>query len=126
MTGRDANRDVYCGDVDLARRPRGDLFRTRLLEEQLGGLREAFGASYGVYWEADPEGRTLRFGQDSGSAADELRRSSREARFREGESLPGQAWRSRDLLVYSDRAEQRGCNRSAAGVRAGLRGAASR
>jgi methyl-accepting chemotaxis protein len=86
----------------------------------LGTIREAFGWPYATYFEVDPADQRLKFALDSGSAAEEFRRASREGKFREGEGLNGQAWRAREMMVATDLTEVRGCSRAGAGARNGL------
>ena len=90
-----------------------------VIAASLQTIREAFGLTYGSYWSVDPSDHTLKFATESGSATDDLRRISKDARFREGEGLNGLSWRSRDLYVVTDLAELRGCSRAAAAVRGG-------
>ena len=90
-----------------------------VIAASLQTIREAFGLTYGSYWSVDPSDHTLKFATESGSATDDLRRMSKDARFREGEGLNGLSWRSRDLYVVTDLAELRGCSRAAAAVRGG-------
>ncbi len=42
-----------------------------------GHVREAFGWSYGSFWEVNPTDHALRFAQDSGSVSEEFRRVTR-------------------------------------------------
>jgi methyl-accepting chemotaxis protein len=87
----------------------------------LSTVREAFGWSYGSYWEVNPEDQALRFAHDSGSVSEEFRRVTVEARFREGEGLNGQAWQSRDLVFVPDLGEMKTCSRSPVARRSGLK-----
>jgi methyl-accepting chemotaxis protein len=86
----------------------------------LGTIREAFGWPYATYFEVDRTDHVLKFALDSGTAAEEFRRASREGKFREGEGLNGQGWRAREMVVASDLNEVRGCSRAPAGARNGL------
>jgi methyl-accepting chemotaxis protein len=87
----------------------------------LSTVREAFGWSYGSYWEVHPEDRALRFSQDMGSVGEEFRRVTAEARFREGEGINGQAWQSRDLMVVADIGELKSCSRAPVARKLGLK-----
>jgi methyl-accepting chemotaxis protein len=87
----------------------------------LGSVREAFGWSYGSYWEVNSDDRALRFVQDAGSVSDEFRRMSADARFREGEGLNGAAWQSRDLVFVADLGEMKTCSRAPVARRIGLK-----
>jgi methyl-accepting chemotaxis protein len=87
----------------------------------LGTVREAFGWSYGSYWEIQPEDQALHFVQDAGNVSDEFRRVSNESRFREGEGLNGQAWQSRDLVFVPDLGEMKTCSRAPVARRSGLK-----
>ncbi len=87
----------------------------------LSNVREAFGWSYGSYWEVQAEDQSLRFSQDSGSVSDEFRRVTADARFREGEGLNGQAWQSRDLVFVADLGEMKTCSRAPVARRGGLK-----
>ena len=78
----------------------------------LSSVREAFGWSYGSFWEVNAEDQALRFAQDSGSVSEEFRRVTAEARFREGEGLNGQAWQARDLVFVPDLGEMKTCSRA--------------
>ncbi|HWE40691.1 MAG TPA: methyl-accepting chemotaxis protein [Isosphaeraceae bacterium] len=91
------------------------------LAAALSTVREAFGLSYGSYWEVDPKENALRFVHDSGTVSEEFRRATAEGRFREGEGLNGQAWRARDLVFVPDLGEMSSCSRSAPARRAGLK-----
>jgi methyl-accepting chemotaxis protein len=71
----------------------------------LSAVREAFGWSYGSYWEVNPEDHALRLAHESGSVTDEFRRATAEARFREGEGLSGKSWQTRDLVFVPDLGE---------------------
>ena len=87
----------------------------------LGSVREAFGWSYGSFWEVKPEEQALRFSHDSGSVSEEFRRVTAEARFREGEGLNGQAWQTRDLVFVPDLGEMKTCSRAPVARRSGLK-----
>jgi methyl-accepting chemotaxis protein len=87
----------------------------------LGSVREAFGWSYGSYWEIQPEEQALRFSQDSGAVSEDFRRVTAEARFREGEGLNGQAWQTRDLVFVPDLGEMKTCSRAPVAKRSGLK-----
>jgi methyl-accepting chemotaxis protein len=91
----------------------------------LSAVREAFGWSYGSYWEIHPEDQALRFALDSGSVSEEFRRVTVEARFREGEGLNGTSWQSRDLLFVPDLGEMKTCCRAPAARRCGLKSGVS-
>ncbi len=87
----------------------------------LASVREAFGWSYGSFWEVNPEEQALRFAHDSGSVSEEFRRVTAEARFREGEGLNGQTWQSRDLVFVPDLGEMKSCSRAPVARRSGLK-----
>jgi methyl-accepting chemotaxis protein len=87
----------------------------------IGTVREAFGWSYGSFWEIDPADQCLRFVQDSGTVNEEFRRVTSESRFREGEGLNGQAWQSRELVFVPDLSEMKTCSRAPAARRSGLK-----
>ncbi len=87
----------------------------------LSSVREAFGWSYGSFWEVNADEHALRFSQDSGSVSEEFRRVSSEARFREGEGLNGQVWQSRDLVFVSDLGDMKTCSRAPVARRSGLK-----
>lgn len=89
----------------------------------LEAILEAFNWSYGATWELDPVERVLRFSGDSGSVAEEMRRATRESRFREGEGMVGRAWQSRELVVLDDLSDRRNYARSGVAQRAGLQSA---
>jgi methyl-accepting chemotaxis protein len=86
-------------------------------------VRDAFGWSYGAYWEIDPNERVMKSAHETGSAAEEFRRMTSETRYREGEGLPGQAWRTRDLLYVTDTSDLKGMPRAATALRVGLKAA---
>jgi methyl-accepting chemotaxis protein len=86
-------------------------------------IRELFGWSYGVFWELDPAERVVRLAGESGEVADGYRRLTAEARYREGEGLPGQVWRTRDLVFVNDLSDLRNFPRAEAGLRGGLKSA---
>ena len=83
-------------------------------------IREAFGWSYGASWEIDRGERVLRFVADSGSIADEFRRTTRGARFREGEGLLGRTWQAREMVVMTVLPESNENARVTAARKAGL------
>ncbi len=87
----------------------------------LASVREAFGWSYGSFWEIHPDDQALRFVQDSGSVSEEFRRVTAEARFREGEGLNGTAWQTRDLVFVPDLGEMKTCSRAPVARRSGLK-----
>jgi methyl-accepting chemotaxis protein len=87
----------------------------------LASVREAFGWSYGSYWEVNPEDQALRFVHDSGTVSEDFRRVTAEARFREGEGLNGQAWQTRDLIFVPDLGEMKTCSRAPVARRSGLK-----
>ncbi len=87
----------------------------------LATVRDAFGWSYGSFWEVDPQDQSLKFAHDAGSVTDEFRRVTAEARFREGEGLNGQAWQTRDLVLVADLGEMKGCSRAPVAKRSGLK-----
>jgi methyl-accepting chemotaxis protein len=92
-----------------------------VITSALSNVREAFGWSYGSYWEVQAEDQALRFSLDSGSVSDEFRRVTADARFREGEGLNGQAWQSRDLVFVADLGEMKACSRAPVARRGGLK-----
>jgi methyl-accepting chemotaxis protein len=87
----------------------------------LSTVREAFGWSYGSYWEINPDEQALRFVNDSGSVSEEFKRVTNDARFREGEGINGQAWQSRDLVFVPDLGEMKSCSRAPVARRIGLK-----
>ncbi|MFO0891391.1 MAG: methyl-accepting chemotaxis protein [Isosphaeraceae bacterium] len=92
-----------------------------VVQAALGAVREAFGWSYGSYWEINPEDQALRFSHDSGSVSDEFRRVTADSRFREGEGLNGTAWQTRDLVFVPDIGEMKTCSRAPVARRGGLK-----
>ena len=89
----------------------------------LSTVREAFGWSYAIHWSREDDSLVMKRAQDSGSVADEFRRTIAEAEIREGEDLVGQAWRTRDLVVASDLADTRVLQRGGSAQRAKLKSA---
>jgi methyl-accepting chemotaxis protein len=87
----------------------------------LNSVREAFGWSYGSFWEVNAADQTLRWSADSGAVADDFRRVSSDSRFREGEGLNGQAWQARDLVFVPDIGEMKSCSRAPVARRGGLK-----
>ncbi len=49
----------------------------------------------------------MKFAHESGTASDEFRKVTRETIYREGEGLAGQAWRTRDVALFPNLAEER-------------------
>ncbi len=92
-----------------------------VLATALSTVREAFVWSYGVCWLIDPSDRQLHYSHAAGSASDELQRATAAAKPREGEGMPGQAWRSRELVLINDLHEQRSLPRADVASRAGFR-----
>jgi methyl-accepting chemotaxis protein len=89
----------------------------------LEAIREAFGYQYGAAWVVDESTGALRLAAEVGTASEEIRRAAAQRRLREGEDLPGEAWRSRDLVAAEELARLAGDQRAAALVRAGFAGA---
>jgi methyl-accepting chemotaxis protein len=92
-----------------------------VVQAALSTVRDAFGWSYGSYWEVRPEDRALHFSLESGSVSAEFRRVTTEARFREGEGLNGQTWQRRELTFVPDLGEMTSCSRAPAARQAGLK-----
>jgi len=92
-----------------------------VISAALSSVREAFGWSYGSYWEVNADDRALRFAHDSGSVSEDFRRVTAESRFREGEGLNGQAWQTRDLVFVPDLGEMKTCSRAPVARRNGLK-----
>ena len=94
----------------------------RSIASALATVREAFGWTYGSYWEVDPDEQALRFAHDSGSVGRGLpaghapRRGS--ARERGSTARPG---RPRDLVFVADLGEMQSCSRAPVARRAGLK-----
>jgi methyl-accepting chemotaxis protein len=88
-------------------------------------VRQAFGWEYGSYWSLDPALGVLKFACDSGTAGEEFRRLTVEARYREGEGMPGQAWRTRDLFFANDLSDLSAMPRAAAAIRVGIKSGVS-
>ena len=112
----DARRSTSCSWPWAGRRTVRDV-----ITAALSSVREAFGWSYGSFWEVHPDDQALRFVQDSGSVSEEFRRVTAEARFREGEGLNGQAWQTRDLVFVPDLGEMKTCSRAPVARRSGLK-----
>lgn len=87
----------------------------------LDAVRGEFGWAYASYWALDAKERVLKFAHESGSAGDEFRRVTLEARFREGEGLSGRSWQRRDMVFVPDIAEVTDCVRAPAARRAGVK-----
>jgi methyl-accepting chemotaxis protein len=87
----------------------------------LSSVREAFGWTYGSFWEVRDDDQALHFAQDAGSVADEFRRVTADASFREGEGFNGQAWQTRDLVFVPDLGEMKACSRAPVARRSGLK-----
>ena len=83
-------------------------------------VRGLFGWAYGSYWRVDPSVGALRFAQESGTAGDEFRRVTLQARFPEGVGLSGRAWQARDLVFVADLGDLPDCVRAPAAQRAGV------
>ncbi len=92
-----------------------------VISAALSSVREAFGWSYGSYWEINADEHALRFAHDSGSVSEDFRRVTAESRFREGEGLNGQAWQARDLVFVPDLGEMKTCSRALVARRNGLK-----
>jgi methyl-accepting chemotaxis protein len=86
----------------------------------LATIRMSLGWVYGAYWALNRDEEVLRFSQESGSVADEFRRSTTEGKRREGEGLPGQVWRTRDLVHTENLVTMPGFLRPGPAQRAGL------
>jgi len=92
------------------------------IQVALDTVREAFGWAHGSFWSLDPKENVLKFTRESGSVNEEFRRVTSEARFPEGEGLPGRAWKSRDLVFVADFGEEK-FPRAAIARRQGIRSA---
>ena len=68
----------------------------------LNAVREAFDWEYGSYRPLDQSEQVLRTSLESGSMAEDFRRATVAARFREGDGLCGGAWKARDLIFLPD------------------------
>jgi methyl-accepting chemotaxis protein len=86
-------------------------------------IRRQFGWTYGSYWAVDPEKNALIFSLESGEVDAEFHRTTRSARFREGEGLNGRAWQRRDLVHVEDLGTLADCCRAPLAHRAGVRAA---
>ncbi|HUY88136.1 MAG TPA: methyl-accepting chemotaxis protein [Pirellulales bacterium] len=87
----------------------------------LDAMRSSFGWAYGSYWAVDPKDKALAFVRESGTVNPEFQRVTASARFREGEGLPGRAWRQRDLFFTPDLGQMTDCCRAPAAQRAGVK-----
>ncbi|WZP00221.1 methyl-accepting chemotaxis protein [Isosphaeraceae bacterium EP7] len=86
-------------------------------------IRETFGWTYGATWVLDPAERVLKFTADSGYVAEEFRRATREARYREGEGALGLVWQTREMVVLTEMPNRSADPRAAAANAAGLNSA---
>jgi methyl-accepting chemotaxis protein len=68
----------------------------------LNAVREAFGWAYGSFRQLDEGKQVLKTSLESGSLAEEFRKATAEAEFRQGEGLCGGAWKARDLIFLPD------------------------
>ena len=91
----------------------------------LDAVRSAFSWTYASYWTIDAQERALKFACESGAVHADFQRATATARFREGEGLPGRAWRQRDLFFTPDVGQLADCGRAPAALRAGLKSAVS-
>jgi methyl-accepting chemotaxis protein len=98
---------------------------TEVIATALATIRDAFGWCYGAHWELDPKEHVLRFAQDSGTVGEEFRRQTREAQYREGEGLPGNAWKTRELVFVNDLSDLKNMPRAATALRVGLKSGTS-
>jgi methyl-accepting chemotaxis protein len=100
------------------------LGRARTVDEvlaaSLSAIREAYDLAFGTYWRFDQAAGVMRCDRDSGSVAEDFRRATMEATFREGEGSIGAAWRMRDAQFLSEFSEQKNSPRAMAAQRAGL------
>ncbi len=87
----------------------------------LDTVRNSFGWAYGSYWTVDAKERALKFAAESGEVNSEFRRATTDARIREGEGLPGRAWRQRDLCFTPDVGQLTDCGRAQVAQRAGVK-----
>jgi hypothetical protein len=87
----------------------------------LDAIREQFGWAYGSYWHVDSTDHALHFVIESGTAGEEFRRVTEQARFPEGVGLAGRTWRKKDLLFARDLGELTDCVRAPAAQRAGVK-----
>ncbi|HEY8719712.1 GAF domain-containing protein [Pengzhenrongella sp.] len=112
-------------NVDAVTAVVSTLAGTRTIKEAVSAaldlVRQRFGWAYGSYWVIDPVGGALRFAQDSGEVAEEFRRVTLEASFKEGVGLSGRAWKARDLVFVADLGELRDCVRAPAAQRMGVK-----
>jgi methyl-accepting chemotaxis protein len=94
-----------------------------VIASALASVREAFGWSYGSFWEIRPDEQALRFSEESGNVTEDFRRVTTDARFREGEGINGQAWQTRDLVFVPDLGDMTSCCRAPVAKRIGLKSA---
>jgi GAF domain-containing protein len=87
----------------------------------LDTIRREFGWDYGSYWTVDPQEQALKFVVESGSAGEEFRRITTQARFPIGVGLAGRAWKARDMIFVKDLGELSDCVRAPAAQRAGVK-----
>jgi len=87
----------------------------------LAAAREAFGWPYGAYFAIDSAKGTLRFQADVGNVAEEFRQATHAVQMREGEGVPGRAWRDRDLVFVRDLADVHDCVRASSARRTGVK-----
>jgi len=86
-------------------------------------IREALAWSYGSCWMVDSHDNALRHVIDAGTASEEFRRVTANARFREGEGLSGKVWTTQDVVFVRDLGQMRDCPRAPAAQRAGIKSA---
>ena len=91
-----------------------------LSEATLSTLLEAYGWAYGAFWQLDPAAQAMRCATDTGHVTEAFRVKTRAATFAEGVGLPGQAWRQRDFVFYTDIADIPNFPRLDVGREAGL------
>ena len=124
VTALRASRDA-AKDVAAVAQLKGDVGQAKTVAAAVGAamevIRQAFGWASGTYWVVDESTGTMRFAQESGPVHSDFHEVAVRATFAEGAGLPGQAWKTRDLVFVPDLGEMPGAARAAIAKRVGVK-----
>jgi methyl-accepting chemotaxis protein len=119
-----ASRDAT-KDLAAVAQIKGDVGQTKTVaaavDAAMGVIRQAFGWASGTYWVVDESSQTMRFAQESGPVHPDFHEVAVRATFAPGAGMPGQAWKTRDLVFVPDLGEMPGAARAPIAKRVGIK-----
>lgn len=87
----------------------------------LDAVREAFGWTYGSFWQLDRDNHVLKFQLESGHVNDEFRNVTQTASFARGVGLSGKTWAENKLVFVEDLGEVEDCCRAPVAAQTGVK-----